>query len=83
MAGGRRRGLLLPVWRAQRAHLEGEAPSQSDGDGVLFFMRVDSEVCFLHGVSCGLYGFMYADRPGLPGSPRYPRRHASVLQQSG
>ena len=37
---------------------------------IIVFMRVNSDVCFLHGVSCWLHVFMYADRPGLPGSLR-------------
>ena len=47
---------------------------QRDGDEIIFFMRIESDVCFLHGVSCGLYVYIYADRPGLPGSPRHSRR---------
>ena len=54
-----------------------------DGDEIIVFMRGDSDVCFFHGVSCWLYVFTYADRPGSPGSLRYPRRHATIALGGG
>ena len=61
------------------------APSgKSGGDPVFSFIRFDSEVFFLHGVSWGLYVHScIADRSGLPGRPRHARRPATIERERG